>query len=184
MRCAGVALALLVALLTGNGCYTVHADLPGTWRRAAPDEDIVVVGRVDQRHTHFFLLFGLVPQPARSMFAAPLLRAVEDAGADGVANVVVDSEFTATDALIRGVTLGIVSPRSYRVRADIVRIPGAPPPGRPLLQRRQRGEPPPLPATPTAPDQPRAPPAPPPQPALAPDAPPQPLDPVDPAETP
>ena len=112
-------LATAIAFFASSGCYTVNADLPGTWRRVEPAEDIVVVGRVDQRHTHVFLLFGLAPQPERSVFAAPLVRAVEASGGDGVANVVIDSEFTVTDAVISGVTLGMVAPRSYRVRAAI-----------------------------------------------------------------
>lgn len=128
-------LPVVVALLA-SGCFTTRAEMPGTWRRPAPREDIVVVGRVDHETTHWFFLWGLLPPPSPSLHAEPLLRAVEAARGDGVANVILDARFTVSDVVVRTLTLGVLAPRTYRVRADIVRIPGPPPPGRPLLRRR------------------------------------------------
>lgn len=121
-----------------SGCYTMRAEIPGTWRPAAQNEDVVVVGRVDHTTTHWFLLYGLMPSPPPSLYREPLLKAVEAAGGDGVANLVLDTEFTATDVLVRSLSLGIVTPRTYRVRADIVLLPGPPPAGRALLRRTTR----------------------------------------------
>ena len=147
--------ALLLVCVALSGCYTMRADLPGTWRPAAPREDIVIVGRVDQQTTHWFFLYGLLPSsPPPTLYAEPMLRAVEAAAADGVANVRFDTEFTASDVLWRMVTLGLVTPRTYRVRADIVQLPGPPPPGRALLKRRSS----PLAPLPVEPTDPAAPP--------------------------
>ena len=133
---APVALVALGAFT--SGCYTMRAEIPGTWRPAAPNEDIVIVGHVDHSTNHWFLLYGLLPSPPPSLYREPLLKAVEAAGGDGVANLVLDTEFTATDVLIRTFSLGILSPRTYRVRADIVLLPGPPPAGRALLKRTTR----------------------------------------------
>ncbi len=150
-RRALVALVALVACASSAGCYTLRADIPGTWRPAAPHEDIVVVGHVDERVSHVFFLDGLLPQTPTDIYAGPLLRAVEKAGGDGVANVILDSELTTGDVIFRTLTLGIVTPRSYRVRADVVRIPGPPPPGRPLLHRKVAPAPVPPPDAATPP---------------------------------
>lgn len=132
------ACAIVVALLAGSGCYTMRADLPGTWRPAVANEDVVIVGRVDHTSTHWFLLYGLAPSPPSTLYSEPLLRAVEEQSGDGVANVRLDTEFTAADILWRSLTFGLVTPRTYRVRADVVQLPGPPPPGRPLLRARRR----------------------------------------------
>jgi hypothetical protein len=137
--------ALIAVSALSSGCYTMRADIPGTWRPAAPNEEVVVIGRVDQSTTHWFLLYGLLPSPPPSLYREPLLKAVEAAGGDGVANLILDTEFTATDVLIRTFSLGILSPRTYRVRADIVLLPGPPPAGKALLRRTTRRAVPPAP---------------------------------------
>jgi hypothetical protein len=151
MNRALVTVATVVVVVAGNGCYTMRAELPGTYRRALPDEEITVVDRIDFRTTHYYFL-ALAPQPPADVLSAPMLEAVRQAGGDGVANVIVDSEFTASDFFVRAITLGIIAPRSYRLRADVVRLGSPPPPGKPLLRPAPRGsEPPPTFEPPPAP---------------------------------
>jgi len=128
-------LAVLIALAASSGCYSMHANLPGTWRRPAPSEDVQVLGRVDVTTTHLWFLGGLVPPPSADIYSAAVLAKVAAAGGDGIANVVIDTRFEAMDVVLSAFTLGIVAPRTYRIRADIVRLPTAAPPGRALLGR-------------------------------------------------
>lgn len=140
--------AVLLAVAASSGCYSMHANLPGTWRKPPPTEDVVVLGRVDVTTTHVWFLGGLVPPPSSDLYSAAVLQKVAAAGGDGVANVVIDTRFDAMDVALSAFTLGIVAPRTYRIRADIVRLQTPAPPGRPLLGRvRAR----PAVATPAAP---------------------------------
>ncbi len=137
-RGVGVA-CVLVALAAASGCYSMHASLPGTWRRPPPSEDVAVLGRVDVTTTHVWFLGGLVPPPSPDLYSAAVLPKVAAAGGDGIANVVIDTRFEAMDVALSAVTLGIVSPRTYRIRADIVRLSTPAPPGRPVLRGVRAG---------------------------------------------
>ncbi|MBI1947175.1 MAG: hypothetical protein HYS27_15875 [Deltaproteobacteria bacterium] len=147
-----LALAALIAAASSGGCFTMHADLPGTWRAPAASEPIEVVGRLDVTTSHTWLLGGLLAPPPSDLYRAAVLAKVEAAGGHGIANVVVDTRFTGIDVMLRAVTLGIVAPRTYRIRADIVRLSTPPPPGAPLLRREgARPAPAPPPAAAGAP---------------------------------
>jgi hypothetical protein len=124
----------LVTLLVCSGCYTLRADLPGALRHDVA-ADVEVIGRVDVETSHTYFVGGLLRDAPRGLFKQALLDAVTEAGGDGVANLVFDTRFSAADVVINTVTLGVVSPRTYRLRGDIVRIRRAALPGRPLLQR-------------------------------------------------
>lgn len=125
-------LAAVVVSLLASGCYTMRASLPGALRGDLDDEEVIIVGRVDREVSHLYLLGGLLNPPPRELLEAELRPAVQEAGADGVANLVFEARFTAFDVVVWGLSLGLVSPRTYRIRADLVRIRAPPIPGRPL----------------------------------------------------
>lgn len=131
IRATRLVVTLLVALL-GGGCYTMRAQLPGALRDDLRDEQVIVVGRVEREVGHVYLLGGLLNPPPEDLVARELEAAVAEAGADGVANLLFEARFSALDVTLSQLTLGLVAPRSYRVRADLVRIDAPPLPGRPL----------------------------------------------------
>lgn len=129
------AAAVALVVWSNAACYTMNANLPGTWRAPAQTETVEVVGRLDVTTTHTWLLGGLVAPPPSDLYSEAVLSRVEAARGDGIANVVVDTRFSGLDILLRSFTLGIIAPRTYRIRADIVRLSTPPPPGAPLLGR-------------------------------------------------
>jgi hypothetical protein len=131
-----LAIALSFASVASTGCYTLRADIPGHARRDI-DDQIEVIGAIDETFTHMYLLGGLVNPPPEDMMAKILLRRVREAGGDGIANLVFESVFAPPDVLIRTFTAFVVAPRTYRVRADIVRIHAAPLPGAPVLDDKR-----------------------------------------------
>jgi hypothetical protein len=127
----------LVLLSLASGCYTMRAQLPGTLRADVGDRDVEVAGRYEivVRRTYFF--WGLLaPSPVERAIADDLPRACARAGADGAANLLFEAHFSPLDWAIATATLGVVTPRSYRVRGDLVRIAAPPPAGKRLLPPR------------------------------------------------
>ncbi len=118
-------LSLLVATaLLGSGCLTSRSAMPGVLRSDIPSKDVTVVDTVDVSHTHLFLLWGLAPDAPEELFRSDLVRAVSAANADGVANVRINSHYTVGDTVLNLISLGFLVPRTYRIRADIVRLRG------------------------------------------------------------
>jgi hypothetical protein len=122
--------ALLLALVTLSGCYTTRAELPGALRNDVKPADIEKVGALDVEVEHTFYLHGFVGTTPSELLAAPLRKQVQARGADGVANVVYESEQGCGDFALTTCTLGCFAPRTYRVRGDIVRIRAPRLPGR------------------------------------------------------
>lgn len=136
----GHVLFLVAFALLSSGCYTLRAQVPGALRGDLEDEEVVVTGAFDAEVTRLYVLWGLVPMGPEDDLALALTEAVEEGQADGVANLVFETRFTITDLVIQTITLGVVVPRTYRLRGDVVRIQASPLPGRPLLRpRRERG---------------------------------------------
>ena len=131
---------ILVVIVASTGCYTVNADLPGTLRSDVESRDLEVVGALSIERKHFFAVAGLVGKPPVDMFSEAIRAQVQSRGADGVANLVYESEHTCSDAGIGVCTLGCLAPRTYRLRGDIVRIKAPRVPGRPakLVENRDR----------------------------------------------
>jgi hypothetical protein len=119
------------ALVAAGGCYTVNAELPGTLRGDVADSEVERVGTVTIEKGQWFFLWGLVGEPPKDFVAAELKRQVQAKGADGVANLTWQSQFGCVDVLACGCTGGCVSPRTYKVTGDLVRIKKAPLAGRP-----------------------------------------------------
>lgn len=133
-------LALVCLAWLSSGCFTLRAQVPGALRGDLDDEEVVVTGTFDAEVTRLYLLWGLVPLGPDDELAVAMTEAVEQERADGVANLVFEARFTVLDYLLQALTLGVVAPRTYRVRGDVVRIEASPLPGRPLLRpRRERG---------------------------------------------
>lgn len=121
--------ALLAIVATG--CFTIDANVPGTLRTDLAKTDYEKVGEVKHEHTQWFLFWGLVGQPDPEIFANIMKAEVQKKGADGVANFTLEGQWGCFDLGVGCVTLGIVSPRTYNVSADIVRVKTTPLPGKP-----------------------------------------------------
>jgi hypothetical protein len=117
-------IAPLVAagLLTLTGCYTVHADLPGTLRSDVAETDVEKVGQFDVQKGNNFLLWGLVGAPPADFISQELAREVKAKNGDGVRNFEYHSEFGCVDLLLTSVTCGIFSPKTFHFKGDVVRI--------------------------------------------------------------
>jgi hypothetical protein len=122
---------LLAILLLSTGCYTVNAELPGTLRNDVEQRDLETVGALKLERTHWFAIDGLVGKPPNDIFSAEIKAQVQKKGADGVANLVYESEHTCGDVAIGVCSLGCLTPRTYRLSGDIVRIKAPRVPGRP-----------------------------------------------------
>jgi hypothetical protein len=122
---------LVVALLGIPGCYALRADVPGVLR--ADVDDAVIVGTFDASVTRTYFLGGLVGPSDDEVFAELMLAAAREQRADGVANLVFESRFSPVDYVFNVATCSIVSPRTYRLQGDLVRIAGPVVPGAPLL---------------------------------------------------
>jgi hypothetical protein len=120
-----------------SGCYTLHADLPGTWRDDVGDR-VEVVSTVDHTVTRTYFIGGLIGASAEHTIGDLLIEDVRAHRGDGYANVVVETFFTPGDLVMHVVTLGAIAPRTLRVRADIVRIAARAPRGRALTTEGQR----------------------------------------------
>jgi len=136
--------AAVAAVALGGGCYTVNADLPGTLRGDIADADVERVGPVTIEQGQWFFLWGLVGETPEDLVAAELKKQVQAKGADGVANLTWQSQFGCVDLLAATCTAGCVTPRTYKVTGDIVRIKKAPLAGKPAKAAEA-----PLPPSPT-----------------------------------
>jgi hypothetical protein len=90
--------------------------------RGDVDDEAVVVDSFDITFTQYFFLWGLVGLTDDELVAHHLKAAAKKKKADGVANLIYESEFTCWDFGINSVTCGIITPRTYRLRGDLVRI--------------------------------------------------------------
>lgn len=124
-------LLLVAAAVAVSGCYTVNADLPGTLRGDVADSDVERVGTVTIEKSQWFFLWGLVGETPKDFVAEELKKQVQAKGADGVANITWQSQFGCVDMLASACTAGCVTPRSYKVTGDIVRIKKSPLAGKP-----------------------------------------------------
>jgi hypothetical protein len=122
-------LALLTAVATG--CFTMDANVPGTLRTDLSKTDYEKVGEIKHEYSHWFFLWGLVGQPEPDVFANIMKTEVQKKGADGVANFTLEGQWGCFDLGVGCVTLGIISPRTYNISADIVRVKTTPLPGKP-----------------------------------------------------
>lgn len=138
-RLATAAAAVSLTALLASGCLTSRSALPGVLRSDLADQEVTVVETVDVTHTHFFLLWGLAPDAPEDLFRDDIQAAVQNAGADGLANVRLDSHYTVVDGVLNMVTLGFLVPRTYRLRGDVVRIAAPPKKGRAILPSRKGG---------------------------------------------
>jgi hypothetical protein len=117
--------------LTLTGCLTVNAALPGTLRGDVEPTDVEKVGSFNYETGNWFFLWGLVGSPSEDIFSKEIRQQVLSKGADGVQNLAVESKTGCFDLLIGGVTCGLIAPRSYVVKGDLVRIKKPPLPGVP-----------------------------------------------------
>jgi hypothetical protein len=113
---------LFVVVAALAGCYTVNADLPGALRGDVKPEQTEKIGSFSVQKSNTFYLFGLVGAPGPDFFAAELRRQVDDKHADGVASLRIQSEWGCVDLIVSNVTLGCISPRTYTISGDVVRI--------------------------------------------------------------
>jgi hypothetical protein len=125
------ALLVCALLVLSSGCLSMRAKLPGTLRADVTPADVEKVGELRIEKSNYFFLAGLLGRPPADIFAADIQKAVQAKGADGVANLRYEAEDGCLDLGISVCTLYIVTPRTYRVTGDIVRIKKAPLPGRP-----------------------------------------------------
>lgn len=139
----------LVAASLASGCFSMRTQLPGAVRADLDDEQVIVHGRVDVEVSRVYLFWGLLPLGDDEALALALRDNAVQQGGDGVANLVFDTYFSPVDVMLQTITLGILAPRTYRLRGDVVRIRAAPLPGRRLLddvaRERRRERPSPLP---------------------------------------
>ena len=125
------ALSAAAVVVASAGCYTVNAELPGTLRGDVSSTGTERVGSLAVETNHWFFLYGLVGETPKDIISAELKKQVQAKGAYGVANLTYESEFCCVDLLINSCSAGCVTPRTYRVKGDLVRIKKSPLPGRP-----------------------------------------------------
>jgi hypothetical protein len=123
--------AIIATLAVSGGCYTVNAELPGTLRGDVSSTDTEKVGSLSIETSHWFFLYGLVGETPKDLISTELKKQVQAKGADGVANMTYESEDGFIDLVIGNCSAGCVTPRTYRLKGDLVRIKKAPLPGRP-----------------------------------------------------
>jgi hypothetical protein len=126
-----VVVAAVAAVVGGIGCFTVNAEIPGTLRGDVASDETERVGVLAIEKNHWFYVFGLVGEPPQDFFSTELKKAVQQKGADGVANLEYQSELGCMDLVIASCTVGCITPRTYTLTGDIVRIKKAPLAGKP-----------------------------------------------------
>lgn len=128
MRALHLTAVVLVVAALASGCWTANAQLPGTLRNDGVSTDSV--GRLNIEKTNYYFLFGLINKPSDDFVATEIRQAVKSAGGDGVANLTYEAQFGCLDLIIYQLTIGCVSPRTYKVTGDIVKIKAPPLPGK------------------------------------------------------
>lgn len=123
-------IAIAIVVLASSGCYTVNAKLPGTLRNDLSAEDYEKVGTLNYETSHWYFVYGLVGSPPEDFLSKEIKSQVQSKGADGVANLKYESQAGCMDLLIHTCAgNGCISPRTYKVTGDLVRIKKAPLPG-------------------------------------------------------
>lgn len=135
---------VLLGALAASGCLTMNASLPGTLRSDVSEGRIDKVGRFEKEVNHMFIPCGFGSAPSTA-FRQALLEEAKARGADGVANVRFEAYSGCFDLLIMGATCTIVTPRTYKLSGDLVRIrkaplPGKPPQAAPSTETKSSGE--------------------------------------------
>lgn len=123
------ALAAVLMVALGSSCMTVDASLPGTLRNDKAETE--KVGSLNVEKSNYFFILGLVGAPPQDFFSQEIKSQVQAKGADGVANITYESNFSCFDLILSGCTAGCVVPREYKVSGDIVRIKAPRIPGKP-----------------------------------------------------
>lgn len=117
-----VLLSVLAVVALASGCFRMHTRVPGALRGDLEDEQVIVRDRVDVEHTRVYLFWGLLPLGDDDALGRAVLDEAREAGGTGLANVVFEAYFTPGDLALQMLTLGVLSPRTYRLRGDVVRI--------------------------------------------------------------
>ena len=139
---AGLAqVTLLATAALVSGCFTVNSELPGTLRGDVGSADTERVGTMSIEKNHWFYVYGLVGETPKDFFSTEIKKAVQQKGADGVANLNYQSELGCMDLVISGCTIGCVTPRTYKITGDIVRIKKSPVAGKPAKVAAVEGMP-------------------------------------------
>ncbi len=125
------AFVAVLALASTTGCYTLRADVPGVMRDRV--DDAVIVGTFDETVTRTYFFGGLIGPSDQDLFRDAMLESARAHQADGVANLMFEARFSPMDYALSIGTCAVVAPRTYRLKGDLVRLRGAPAPGRPLL---------------------------------------------------
>ena len=124
--------AIVVLSLATQGCFTVNASLPGTVRGDVASSDYEKVGTLNIEKNHWFYVFGLLNAPAENFFADDIKKQVQAKGGDGVANLTYEAQTGCMDLVCTGCSSNIISPRTYKVTGDIVRMKKEAVPGKPV----------------------------------------------------
>jgi len=124
---------LVVATLAASGCFTANAQLPGTLRNDLESNDVESAGRVEIEKTNWFFLFGLVGAPQPNFLSDELKQQVKAKGGDGVRNLTYEAQFGCVDLIVGFLTFQCVSPRTYKVTGEVVKIKAARIPGKNVI---------------------------------------------------
>ena len=130
----GVSTVLALAISAMTSCYTVEANLPGTLRNDLKPDQTETVGTVKIEKGNWFFLWGLMGNPPPDFFSTELKQQVKAKGGDGVSGLTYESQAGCVDLIIGAVTGGCISPMSFTVSGNIVRVKAAPIPGKSLAQ--------------------------------------------------
>lgn len=130
----GVSTVLALAISALTGCYTVEANLPGTLRNDLKPDQTETVGKVKIEKGNWFFLWGLMGNPPPDFFSTELKQQVKAKGGDGVSGLTYESQAGCVDLLIGALTGGCISPMSFTVSGNIVRVKTSPLPGKSLAQ--------------------------------------------------
>ncbi|MBI1948148.1 MAG: hypothetical protein HYS27_20835 [Deltaproteobacteria bacterium] len=130
----GAIAVLTLAISAMTGCYTVEANLPGTLRNDVKPDQTETVGKVKIEKGNWFFLWGLMGNPPPDFFSTELKQQVKAKGGDGVTGLTYESQQGCVDLIIGGLTGGCISPMSFTVSGNIVRVKAAPLPGKSLAQ--------------------------------------------------
>ena len=123
---------LLLFTVVTAGCFHMRAPLPGALRQDV-GERLEVVGHFETQFTHYYVLHGAFGAPEEDLLYNALLSQARAHGADGVANVTVETSFRITGVAVAICTFSLLHPRTYKLTGDLVKIHAPPLRGRPVL---------------------------------------------------
>ncbi len=133
-------LTLAITLVASAGCFTMNAAMPGTLRTDVGAAQTEKVGTLNYEYTHWFYICGLLGAPPEDVFASEIKKQCQAKGADGVANLTYEAQTGCLDFAISYCTFDIITPRSYKLTGDLVRIKVPPVPGKPAKSAAAPGE--------------------------------------------